>query len=203
MARSRSAREILVAELRESFGRVVYTHKCHEKEADLNKALDERLRLAQLVLAVFSSGSAVSSILAEWAAFPYIAATVATALAIVTGYAKSSEAQQRSGAHSATARRLWLVREQYLSLLADVEAEAVTLDEARGRRDKLQLETAEIYESAPRTSPKAYSQAQKALKVSEELTFSDGEIDLFLPAALRRATDPAAAAPVAPDESTG
>jgi hypothetical protein len=33
---------------------------------------------------------------------------------------------------------------------------------------------------------KAYGKAQTALKENEELTFSDGEIDAFLPAPLRR-----------------
>lgn len=186
MARSHSSRDVLIAELREAFGRVVYTHKSHEKEADINKARDEHVRIAQLVLSVGASGSTLSTLFADCAALPYISAVIATALAIVTGYAKSFEAAAHASAHSVTARRLWLVREQYLSLLADVEAEAATLEDARARRDKLQLSLAEIYESAPRTSSKAYGLAQVALKVNEELTFSDKEIDMFLPDALRR-----------------
>ena len=186
MARSRSSREVLIAELRESFGRVVYTHKAHEKEADINKAKDEHVRIAQLVLSVAASGSTLRTLLADWWALPYASALIATALAIVTGYAKSFEAAEHASAHSVTARRLWLVREQYLSLLADVEAEATNLDDARVRRDKLQVALAEIYDSAPRTTSKAYGMAQVALKVNEELTFSDKEIDMFLPDALRR-----------------
>ncbi|WP_416147011.1 hypothetical protein [Pseudomonas syringae] len=39
---------------------------------------------------------------------------------------------------------------------------------------------------APQTDSKAYSSAQKALKDNEEYTFSDSEIDCFLPATLRK-----------------
>jgi len=42
-----------------------------------------------------------------------------------------------------------------------------------------------IYKFAPITSTKAYSKAQKALKINEELTFSDKEIDQFLPEELK------------------
>jgi hypothetical protein len=42
------------------------------------------------------------------------------------------------------------------------------------------------YKGAPKTINKAYSMASKALKENEEFTFSDGEIDKFLPESLRR-----------------
>lgn len=50
----------------------------------------------------------------------------------------------------------------------------------------LQQQTATIYEKAPRTTSKAYTAAQKALKFNEELTFSDEEIDLLLPKTLQK-----------------
>ncbi|WP_415752724.1 hypothetical protein [Salmonella enterica] len=39
---------------------------------------------------------------------------------------------------------------------------------------------------APSTNYKAYSMAQKALKELEDMTFSDEEIDKFLPTELKR-----------------
>ena len=43
------------------------------------------------------------------------------------------------------------------------------------------------YHAAPHTTGQAYSAAQDALKNQEELTFSDAEIDAFLPGPLKRA----------------
>ena len=63
-------------------------------------------------------------------------------------------------------------------------------DDARGRRDSLQEEAAEIYADAPRTTAKAYVMAQNALKEREDLTFSTREIDLLLPKTLRLGEEP-------------
>ncbi|WP_375143992.1 hypothetical protein [Bradyrhizobium sp. Ash2021] len=43
-----------------------------------------------------------------------------------------------------------------------------------------------IYRSAPHTDGKAYGQAQDALQNREDLTFTDSEIDAFLPGPLKR-----------------
>ena len=43
-----------------------------------------------------------------------------------------------------------------------------------------------VYSSAPSTSYQAYREAQKALKQNEDMTFSDEEIDAFLPNELKR-----------------
>jgi hypothetical protein len=45
-----------------------------------------------------------------------------------------------------------------------------------------------IYQGAPRSISGAYDKATKALKSHEELTFSDEEIDMFLPKELRKST---------------
>jgi hypothetical protein len=50
------------------------------------------------------------------------------------------------------------------------------------------LHTTSIYQNAPRTNSQAYGEAQKALKIQEEMTFSDEEIDQFLPTTLRKKT---------------
>jgi hypothetical protein len=50
----------------------------------------------------------------------------------------------------------------------------------------LQNKLTKTYKGSPRTFSKAYKDAQKALKVNEELTFTDKEIDAFLPFPLRK-----------------
>ena len=45
-----------------------------------------------------------------------------------------------------------------------------------------------VYRGAPATNLKAYRKAQKALQENEDMTFTDAEIDAFLPNELRRHT---------------
>jgi hypothetical protein len=64
------------------------------------------------------------------------------------------------------------------------------MEKATERRDRLQKDLSAIYSKAPRTNAEAYKAAQKALKISEDLTFSAEEIDAFLPDPLKRAVKP-------------
>lgn len=86
--------------------------------------------------------------------------------------------------HRDAAANLWPVRESYLSLLTDLRTGAIDAPEAMRRRDDLQARLALLYKAAPQTNGKAYGDAQEALKHREDLTFSDAEIDAFLPASL-------------------
>jgi hypothetical protein len=62
----------------------------------------------------------------------------------------------------------------------------ISIEEARKTRNELDEAIASIYSKVPITSSKAYGLAQKALKKDEEITFSDSEIDQFLPTGLRK-----------------
>jgi hypothetical protein len=72
--------------------------------------------------------------------------------------------------------------------LTDLHNDSITYEEAIKIRDRLQNETVTAFRSAPRTVSNAYALAQKALKKDEEFTFSDEEIDKFLPSTLRMST---------------
>lgn len=182
----------LESQLRECYGRVVYSHKTHEKCAD---RLDSRLRaikLAQLVLSAITTGGLITVLfgnpeVSRLAAI--IAGAFSTALLALTAYTKDFDPGQMSQEHKAVADRLWVVRESYLSLLTDTKSGALNESDASVRRDELQDELATIYESAPRTFKAGYLDAQKALKIDEDLTFSDKEIDRFLPEPLRARID--------------
>jgi len=53
-------------------------------------------------------------------------------------------------------------------------------------RDELIMELHEVYAGSPNTTYTAYRKAQNSLKRNEEMTFSDSEIDDFLPKELKR-----------------
>ena len=88
--------------------------------------------------------------------------------------------------HAAAASSIWNIRENYFSLLTDIRAGIVNEEGIRKTRDQLQSDLHKIYKGSPRTLTKAYNEASKALKEMEELTFSDDEIDIFLPKSLRK-----------------
>jgi hypothetical protein len=178
----------LLAQMREAFGRVAYSHKTHEKQADICFTKHRWQQGVLVALTAVSSGTflvAVSSQFASPIVTSLITSTVAVLVTWVTLGAKTFRFHEEAGAHRDIASRLWDVRESYVSLIADLMSGEITDADARARRDGLQETSREVYSSAPRTSPKAYGRAQEGLQNNEELTFSSRELDLLLPEALR------------------
>ncbi|WOP19530.1 SLATT domain-containing protein [Raineyella sp. LH-20] len=180
--------EYLLAQVREAFGRVAYSHKTHEKQADL---CFKRHRWQQGLLVAFtalSTGTFLAGVLGLVGS-PVLTSLATSAIAIVVSAlslaTKSFRFDEESGAHRDIASRLWDVRESYASLIADLMSGATSATDARARRDALQEATRKAYAEAPRTTAKAYGRAQDGLKNNEELTFSSREIDFLLPEALR------------------
>jgi ABC-type transport system involved in cytochrome bd biosynthesis fused ATPase/permease subunit len=174
--------------MRECFGRVAYSHKTHEKCADILLSKLSFVKWAQIVLSALTTGGLITAILGD-AATSHVAAIVSAVLSTIllalNTYTKESDPGRRAEKHKETASKLWNVRESYLSLLTDLLSGCSETD-AQQRRDTLQAELAKIYETAPRTDAKAYGKAQEGLQYNEELTSSDDELDLLLPPALRR-----------------
>jgi hypothetical protein len=183
-------RQALVAQIRECFGRVVYATKTHEKCADQCTQRLGYLKGWQIALSALTTSGLLAALFAgdkvSYGA-TVAAALISMALLGLNAYAKDIDPGQQAEKHKKTASQLWDVRESYLSLLTDLHDLRVMPEEACRIRDALQARLAAIYESAPRTTPKAYVDASKGLKEREELTTSDAEIDAFLPPHLRTA----------------
>jgi hypothetical protein len=178
--------DVLEGQIRECFGRVVYSHKTHEKCADIYHRRLTRLKTIQIVLSAMTTAGLLGTVfgMSYWATV--LATITSTILLAINAYTKQTDLGELSQKHASIAGRLWDVRESFLSLLADMRIKAIDVQQVREIRDRLQKNLFSIYQSAPRTTSDAYSLAQGALKVNEELTFSDREIDLFLPKDLRR-----------------
>jgi hypothetical protein len=174
-------------QIRECFGRVVYTHKTHEKMGDRCGRTLRQFKIAQIVLTAVTASGAFTVIFLDEAALKIATAVASIASLIISGYMKGFDPGGTSQKHRDAAASLWPVREAYLSLLTDLRMKRISDDEAVKRRDDLQAKLATIYKGAPQTTAAAYWDAQDALKNREDLTFTDGELDQFLPASLRKA----------------
>ena len=186
-------RTALEAQIRECFGRVVYSTKTHEKCADLCMGRLQWIKIAQITLSAVTTGGLLTALLGDPKvshASTVVSVLVSTILLVRTAYMKDIDPGQHAEKHKKTASELGDRRESYLSMLSDLHDGSLDLSATREKRDELQTRLASIYTTAPRTNAKAYGIASGGLKAQEELTFSDEEIDNFLPAALRRASIP-------------
>jgi hypothetical protein len=183
---SDKSRDLLEAQLRECFGRVAYSHKTHEKCADLYLIKQARIRLWQIILSAVTTAGFVGVIFGTGKIGAGIGAVVSLALLVLNAYMKHYNLGELVQKHKQAASDLWLIRESYVSLITDLKMGERPIEHLQEARDRLLTNLHAIYQASPPTLDEAYARAQKALQVDEELTFSDEEIDVFLPKPLRK-----------------
>jgi hypothetical protein len=172
----------LLAAARELYGRVVYSHKTHEKEREI---CTRRVRLMTRINITLTGLTTFLAILT--AAIPATAALIATAVSatatvcFVVWQSSADPAGQESRNRVIGKELLW-IREQFLLFVADCHG-TMPPDQLQRRLEMLTRELTAVYKFSPDTSPEAYAAADKMLK-SGHFTFSDDEIDSFLPAEL-------------------
>ncbi|MBY4639055.1 SLATT domain-containing protein [Gluconacetobacter entanii] len=176
----------LEGQLRECFARLVYSHKTHEKQGDLCAETLRRFKIGQIALSAITTSGTLAVLFTEDFLLKAMTALVSLITLFISGYMKGFDPGAVAQKHRDTAADMWAIRESYLSLLTDLMSRTIDEKTACERRDQLQDALAAIYKSAPRTTPKAYRLAQKALQMKEDYTFNPGEIDKFLPPALKR-----------------
>lgn len=172
------------SQLREAYGRIVYTLTCHNKIVHRLISTNNRIKIWQIILSALTTGSFLATILADEIIAGIIGAIISIILLILNAYTKNFDLVETAQTHQKAADALWKIREEYVSVLTDFEL--IDADDLRKLRDDLQNRTAEIYAQSPKTDTKSYKQAQKALKSEEEQTFSEKEIDMMLPNSIRR-----------------
>lgn len=178
--------DVLESQIRECYGRIVWTHKTQEKCADILNSRQDRLKLWQIILSAITTSGILVAVFGDSKPAGFIAALISVSLTILNAYAKKYDLGGMAQKHADAAVSLWYIRENYLSLLTDIKACNLTCEEIRPIRDKLQSDLHKLYKGSPRTINKAYEVASKALKEMEEMTFSDEEIDKLLPNCLRK-----------------
>ncbi len=177
---------ILEGQLRECYGRVVYSHKTHEKCSDILLSRLSTIKLWQIILSAITTGGFIAAMFGAGNIGVIIGIIISTSLLVLNAYTKNYDLGEISQKHKQAANDLWLIREKYLSLLTDIKMRSKAQEELIAIRDELANELHSVYIGAPSTNLKAYRKAQDALKKFEDMTFSDSEIDTFLPKELKR-----------------
>ncbi len=178
--------QVLEGQLRECFGRVIYSHKTHEKCADILLKRLSQIKFWQIVLSLITTGGFISTFFGVETIGSIIGSTVSAIFLGLTLYTKDYNLAELAQKHRQAASDIWLIREKYQSLITDLVIGGKTLETIQEERDVLMGDLHLVYSSAPSTTYKGYKNAQQALQSSEDMTFSDEEIDAFLPSEIKR-----------------
>lgn len=180
------SRKILEGQLRECYGRVVYSYKTHEKCADILLDRLSKIKIWQIILSALTTGGFISTFFGADKVGAAIGVFLSTSLLVLNAYTKNYDLGEVAQRHKQAANEIWLIRERFLSLLVDLKMGEKPLETLQEIRGKLLSELYTAYSGSPSTTYQAYKKAQEALQKHEDMTFSEKEIDAFLPGELKR-----------------
>ena len=183
-ANSQINKKGILSQIKEDYGKLVYSCTTHFKAANLLRRKNEIIKWILIILSALSTGGLITIICSgSNKAIEIVTASITTITLAFTSYQKSSSIDSEIIAHIKTANELWVLREEYLSFLTDFDT--LKDSEIIAKRQLLISRLGEIYSHEPLTSSKAYRKAQEALKKEEEQFFSDEELNMLLPKHLR------------------
>lgn len=175
--------------VRNSYGGVVWSHKIQEKQSDIYSEKFKKMETWRIVAATFTSVGLIAIIFTDPMWLKVASSIVSFVSIFISAYFKSFDLQNLITAHKTTANKLLAVRDQYKVLLTQIKLQSDSVENLLSRYAELVAETDAIYLDAPSTTDKAVDRASNALKIKKDNTFSEDEIDSFLPCSLRRTTN--------------
>lgn len=177
--------EININVIKESFGRVAYSHKTQEKAKEINELFAILVKWFNVLLIGATASSAIYNFFLAPEKVSILTAILSTIslMFIIAQLSFAPEAKARE--HRKCANKLWLIREKYLNLLTDMVTNNVTNENVKERRDQISAELFDVYNDAPSAGGWAYKRARKALKFRKELSFTSKEIDQLLPESMK------------------
>ncbi len=178
--------EMLEDVVRDSYASVVWSHKIQEKQADIYAKKFKKMETVNIGAASLTSVGIVALIFTDPLWLKLVSALISFATVYITAYFKSFDLQKFITSHKAAANKLIAVRDQYRVLLTEIKLKVDSVENLLARYKELVEKTDAIYLEAPTTTDEAVGKASKALKIKKDNTFTDAEIDSFLPLSLRR-----------------
>ena len=84
----REQQELLEAQIRECFGRVTYSHKTHEKCADILSSSNACIKLWQIILSAVTTGTFLATVIWDGKIAAVIGTILSTVLLVLNAYTK-------------------------------------------------------------------------------------------------------------------
>ncbi len=180
--------EYLVLEdvVRNTFAGSVWSHKIHEKQADLHAKKYHTMETINILCASLTSAGVIGTILYSEVWLKIITAVLSFITIFCGAYFKSFAIQDAIDNNRKTVHKIVCSRNDLITLLTEIRLKTRSPEELTEKYKAILEELNEAYESAPGTTKEAVKEATIALKEREEFTYSDQEINRFLPSHLRR-----------------
>jgi hypothetical protein len=180
--------QVLLDLVRQNFASVVWTHKIQEKQADIYAEQYAKLQTVNIIAASVTSCGIISTIFAGDSlqlVLKIITALLSFATLCITAYFKSFDLQTFGKANKEAANQFLIIRNELLQIIGDIHLRDESVEDIEDNFKEIMQRLNNLYLSAPSTTDKAVKRASQALNCKNEYTYSENEIDRFLPVSLR------------------
>lgn len=178
---------ILESQIRQVFASVVWTHKIQEKQADKYLKSYKRLEFIRILFVAATSSGIFAAIFVENDYLLKIVTAVVSAVSLfISTYFKSYDLKSLYTQHKKSAIELLALRENIVTVLCNIKMSKYTEDELCIERDAIISRKIEISKVTPDATDAAVIAASNCLKLRQDNTYSDQEIDSYLPTIARK-----------------
>lgn len=177
--------QVLLDIVRQTFASVVWTHKIQEKQADIYNERYELIETSNIVIVSVTACGIISLVFTDQLWIKIGASLLSLLTIAISVYDKTFNLRDLGAQHKIAANKLISVRNELLQIIADIHIHKDSVDTINSRYQELVVRLNKIYSEIPTTTSKAVERASDALKKNDEFTYSEEEIDRFLPPTLR------------------
>ena len=167
--------------VRYTYGRVLWTHKIHEKQADIYLEKHKCLETWKIVTSCVTSAEIITLIFNDTLPIKIAAVIVSVIAACLTAISSTFDLQKMADQHRKTAAEIHGIREALHLLLLKIKTQKVTEDEALKEYEKIGRRLETIYANAPSTTNAAVKRAEEKMGVHGDNEITNEEINSGLP----------------------
>ena len=168
-------------QLRQTYAQIVWTHKIQEKQADIFRKRHNCFNVAGIIAASLTSSGIIASFFTDSNWVRIITAVISFIALFLNLYLKSYDLSSLASEHKKSALELLSIRNRLTSTLTDIKLEELGLKEIKAIRDKYLEELDTIYRGCRDAGDKAVCKARESLTNIQDNSFSEEEIDSYLP----------------------
>jgi len=179
-----------LAIIRQSFANTVFTHKVQEIATERNNSYSFYIKITNIILVSLILVVLILQVVCTNIIFTYIgmALTITEIIFLIIQLTFSFEKQ--AIAHKNSALKYMGLRDCYKNFITDIMESNIDNHAIQDKRDLLQKKYQVISDLSPQTNNTDYKKAQQKLNkrgtvAGEDFTWSDDEINHFLPESLR------------------
>lgn len=172
----------LYMQIVETYGRILYTYQSYIEMSNFLKKMNDIIKLLRIILSTLMTGSFLTLLFANYKYIIQMGTILSIVLLAINLYYKESNFQEKINIYNCASNDLWLIKEEYISLLIDFE-HYNTL-QIQNMRNELTHKLDAIYRKYLKTSNFCFKIARFRIRKKEIHTFAYKEFAQIMPSFL-------------------